>query len=96
MYIYNTGFVSFTQRKDEQIWPEPPADFPGGTIYTNLIAPYWGLHSMDQSKGAGTYYYVTDDRAVISWMEYGNTMNLGVCYQLIQTVSYTASGCRTI
>ena len=83
MYIYNTGFVSFTQRKDEQIWPEPPADFPGGTIYTNLIAPYWGLHSMDQSKGAGTYYYVTDDRAVISWMEYGNTMNLGVCYQLI-------------
>ena len=83
MYIYNTGFVSFTKRDDQKIWPEPPADFPGGTIYTNIIAPYWGLHTMDTSKTAGTYHYVTDDQAVISWMEYGNTMNIGVCYQLI-------------
>ena len=83
MYIYNTGFVSFTGRDDQKIWPEPPADFPGGTIYTNVIAPYWGLHTMDTSKTGGTYHYVTEDEAVVSWMEYGNTMNMGVCFQLI-------------
>ena len=83
MYIYNTGFVSFTERDDQKIWPEPPSDFPSGTIYTNIIAPYWGLHTMDTSKTAGTYHYLTEDEAVISWMEYGNTMNMGVCFQLI-------------
>lgn len=83
MYIYNTGFVSFTERDDQKIWPEPPADFPGGTIYTNVIAPYWGLHTMDTSKTGGTYHYVTEDEAVVSWMEYGNSMNMGVCFQLI-------------
>lgn len=83
MYIYNTGFVSFTKRNDDKIWPEPPGEFPGGTIYTNIIAPYWGMHTCDQSKTAGTYHYMTDNEVVVSWMEYGNTMNLGVCYQLI-------------
>jgi subtilisin family serine protease len=83
MYIYNTGFVSFTQRSDEKMWPEPPGDFPDGSIYTNVIAPYWGLHSMDQTKTAGTYHYETEDQAVVSFMEYGNSMNLGVCYQVI-------------
>ena len=83
MYVYNTGFVSFTERHDDALWPEPPAEFPQGTVYTNIIAPYWGLHSMDQTKTAGTFHYVTDDRAVISFMEYGNSMNVGVCYQLI-------------
>lgn len=83
MYIYNTGFISFTERDDQKIWPEPPATFPSGTIYTNIIAPYWGLHTMDTSKTAGTYHYVTEDEAVVSWMEYGNTMNMGVCYQVI-------------
>ncbi len=83
MYIYNTGFVSFTERHDDKLWPEPPAEFPQGTVYTNIIAPYWGLHSMDQTKTAGTFHYVTEDRAVISFMEYGNSMNIGVCYQLI-------------
>ena len=83
MYVYNTGFVSFTKRHDDRIWPEPPADFPEGTVFTNIIAPYWGLHSMDTSKTAGTFHYVTDDRAVVSFMEYGNSMNIGVCYQLI-------------
>ena len=83
MYIYNTGFVSFTERHDDKIWPEPPAEFPGGSVYTNLIAPYWGLHSMDITKTAGTFHYVTDERAVISFMEYGNSMNIGVCFQLI-------------
>lgn len=83
MYVYNTGFVSFTERHDDKLWPEPPASFPEGTVYNNIIAPYWGLHSMDQTKTAGTFYYVTDDRAIVSFMEYGNSMNLGVCYQLI-------------
>ena len=83
MYVYNTGFVSFTKRNDDKIWPEPPADFPGGSVYTNIIAPYWGLHSMDQTKTAGTFHYVTDDRAVVSFMEYGNSMNFGVDFQLI-------------
>lgn len=83
MYIYNTGFVSFTERNDNRIWPEPPADFPEGTVYNNIIAPYWGLHSMGDSKTAGTYHYITEDRAVVSFMEYGNSMNMGVCFQLI-------------
>lgn len=83
MYIYNTGFVSFTEREDQKMWPEPPAEFPGGTVYTNIIAPYWGLHTMDSSKSAGTYHYMTDNEIIVSWMEYGNSMNIGVCYQLI-------------
>lgn len=83
MYIYNTGFVSFTERDDQKVWPEPPAVFPGGTIYTNIIAPYWGLHSMDTTKSAGTFHYITEDEAIVSFMEYGNSMNIGVCYQVI-------------
>lgn len=83
MYIYNTGFISFTERHDDKIWPEPPADFPNGSIFTNIIAPYWGLHSMNTTKTAGTYHYVTADRAVVSFMEYGNSMNYGVCFQVI-------------
>ncbi|TGX83156.1 choice-of-anchor D domain-containing protein [Palleniella muris] len=83
MYVYNTGFVSFTERRDDKIWPEPPGDFPAGTVFHNIIAPYWGLHSMNTTKTGGTYHYVTEDRAVVSFMEYGNSMNYGVCYQLI-------------
>ena len=83
MYIYNTGFISFTARDDQKIWPEPPAEFPSGTIYTNIIAPYWGLHTMDISKTAGTYHYVSENEAVVSFMEYGNAMNMGVCFQVI-------------
>lgn len=83
MYVYNTGFVSFTKRNDDKLWPEPPGDFPGGTVYNNIIAPYWGLHSMDQTPTAGTYHYVDENRAVVSFMEYGNSMNIGVCFQLI-------------
>lgn len=83
MYIYNSGFISFTKRSDNKEWPEPPSDFPGGSIYTNIIAPYWGLHTMNTTSTGGTYHYVTDDRAVVSFMEYGNSMNYGVCYQVI-------------
>ena len=83
MYIYNTGFISFTERRDDKIWPEPPAEFPTGSVFTNIIAPYWGMHSMNTTKTAGTYHYVTEDRAIVSFMEYGNSMNYGVCYQVI-------------
>ncbi len=83
MYVYNTGFVSFTERRDDKIWPEPPGEFPEGTVFHNIIAPYWGLHTMNTTKTGGTYHYVTKDRAVVSFMEYGNSMNYGVCYQLI-------------
>lgn len=83
MYIYNTGFVSFTERHDDRIWPEPPATFPYETLFTNLIAPYWGLHSMNTTKTAGTYHKVSEHQAVISFMEYGNSMNVGVDFQLI-------------
>lgn len=83
IYIYNTGFISFTERHDDKIWPEPPSEFPSGSIFTNIIAPYWGMHMMNTTKTAGTYHYVTDERAVVSFMEYGNSMNYGVCFQVI-------------
>ena len=83
MYIYNTGFVSFTERHDDKIWPEPPADFPRETLFTNIIAPYWGLHSMNTTPGAGTFHKVNEHQAVVSFIEYGNSMNIGVDFQLI-------------
>ncbi|MDE6333434.1 MAG: T9SS type A sorting domain-containing protein, partial [Muribaculaceae bacterium] len=83
MYVYNSGFVSFTKRNDDRLWPQPPADFPSGSIYTNIIAPYWGMHTMDQTRTAGTFHYTTDDYAVVSFIEYGNSMNIGVDFQLV-------------
>ncbi len=83
MYVYNTGFVSFTKRNDDKIWPEPPAGFPNDNYFTNIIAPYWGLHSMDETKTAGIYHHENADRAVISFTEYGNSMNIGVDFQLV-------------
>lgn len=83
MYVYNSGFVSFTERRDDKLWPQPPAEFPAGTLFTNIIAPYWGMHSMDQTKTSGTFHYVTEDRAVVSFIEYGNSMNIGVDFQVI-------------
>lgn len=84
MYIYNSGFISFNERPDNRVWPEPPSQFPTTeTMYTNMLAPYWGMHSMDQTRTAGTFHYITEDQAVVSFMEYGNTMNRGVCFQVI-------------
>lgn len=84
MYIYNSGFISFNKMTDNKIWPEPPAKFPTTeTMYTNMLAPYWGMHSMDQTRTAGTFHYITENQAVVSFMEYGNTMNRGVCFQVI-------------
>lgn len=83
MYIFNTGFVSFTKYPNTNMWPEPVTAFPKGTIFTNVIAPYWGLHTMSQAKYAGTYFLANENEAIISWIEYGNTMNMNVCFQLI-------------
>lgn len=84
MYIYGAGFVSFTQRADMMDFPTPPTTLPTTeTIFDNLIAPFWGLHSMDETSTAGTFYAFKDDHIVVSFMEYGNTMNRGVCFQVL-------------
>ena len=83
MYVYGRGFVSFTKRTDEHTAPEPPAEFPLGTIYDNLIAPYWGLHFPDENRTSGVYTLGSESEMVVSFMEYGNTMNYGIDYQLV-------------
>lgn len=83
MYVYGRGFVCFDEHTDDATLPEPPGDFPNGTVYTNLIAPYWGLHFPDETRTSGVYVYTKEDEAIISFMEYGNTMNAGIDYQLV-------------
>ena len=85
IYIYGVGFVSFTKTDDYNEAPAPPTDgIPSrNPLYTNFIAPYWGHHFMDQTNTAGVYYQIKEDRVVISFMEYANSVNYGVCYQLI-------------
>lgn len=84
MYIYNTGFVSFSQHEDYKEFPVPPATFPTTeTFYTNIIAPYWGNHTMDVSSKNGTFYKAEDDRVIVSYVGYGNSAMLGMDFQLI-------------
>lgn len=82
--VFDSGFLTFNSYTDEGgVWPEPPASFPAGTTYKNVIAPYWGLHTMDITTTAGIFLYTDNDKAVVSFIEYGNTMNAGVCFQVI-------------
>ncbi len=84
IYVYGVGFVSFNKVEDYNEAPTPPSTIPSNeTLYTNFIAPYWGHHFMDQTNTGGVYYSVKEDRVVVSFMEYGNSVNYGVCYQLI-------------
>ncbi len=84
LYIYGVGFVSFTYKDDLKEFPEPPMTLPTKeTIYSNFLAPLWAYHFMDQTSTSGVYYQVKDDRVVISFMEYGNSVNSGVCFQVI-------------
>lgn len=84
IYIYGVGFVSFNHINDYNEAPAPPTAIPSTeTLYTNFIAPYWGNHFMDQTSTGGVFYTVKDDRVVISFMEYANSVNYSVCYQLI-------------
>lgn len=84
MYIYNVGFVSFTQHEDYKEFPTPPTELPtDGTFYTNIIAPYWGNHTMDVSTKNGTFYKAEDDHVIVSFIGYGNSMMLGMDFQVI-------------
>ncbi len=84
MYIYNTGFVSFSEHDDYKIFPEPPQTLPdNGTFYTNIIAPFWGNHTMNTTYEAGTYYKNEGDHVVVSFVNYGNSVMVGMDFQLI-------------
>lgn len=85
MYIYDTGFVQFDEPEvDYHQFPEPPASLPTTeTFYTNIICPFWGNHSMNTATEDGVYYKAYDDHAVVSYINYGNTMMYGMNFQLI-------------
>lgn len=84
MYIYDTGFVSFSEHTDYKEFPAPPAQLPTTeTFYTNIIAPFWGNHSMGTDEQDGTYYKAEDDHVVVSFVNYGNSMMMGMDYQLL-------------
>ena len=84
MYIYNTGFVSFSEHEDYKMFPEPPMTLPDATtFYTNIIAPFWGNHSMNTTSEAGTYYKSYGDHVVVSYVNYGNSMMIGMDFQVI-------------
>lgn len=84
MYIYNTGFVSFSQHDDYKEFPVPPVSLPNtNTFYTNIIAPFWGNHSMDTTSDSGIYYKEEGDHVVVSFINYGNSMMVGMNFQLI-------------
>ncbi len=85
MYIYNTGFVSFTApTEDYKQFPEPPAELPStDTFYKNIICPFWGNHSMASNTTDGVYYKGYDDHAVVTFKNYGNSVMVGMNFQLI-------------
>ena len=85
MYIYNTGFVSFDAPvEDYKQFPEPPASLPTTeTFYTNIICPFWGNHSMNTPSSDGVYYKEKDDEVIVSYKNYGNTMMLGMNFEVI-------------
>lgn len=84
MYIYNTGFVSFSEHADYKEFPEPPSQIPTTeTFYTNIIAPFWGNHTMGTSEDDGTYYKEEGDHVVVSFVNYGNSVMLGMDFQLL-------------
>ena len=85
MYIYNTGFVSFDAPvEDYKQFPEPPASLPTTeTFYTNIICPFWGNHSMNTPSSDGVYYKEKNDEVIVSYKNYGNTMMLGMNFEVI-------------
>ena len=84
MYLYGVGFISFSHVEDMKELPNPPLEIPSNmTLYSNFIAPLWAYHFMDDNPTAGIYYHANEERAVVSFMEYGNTMNYGLCFQAI-------------
>lgn len=85
MYVYNTGFVSFDKPEtDYKQFPEPPASIPTtDTFYKNIIAPFWGNHTMGSPSTDGTYIKNYDDHVVVSYINYGNSAMMGMDFQLI-------------
>ena len=85
MYIYNTGFVSFDKpAEDYKQFPEPPTDFPSTeTFYKNIIAPFWGNHAMATYSTDGVFYKDCGDHVVVSYKNYGNSMMMGMNFEVI-------------
>ena len=85
MYIYNTGFVSFDKpAEDYKQFPEPPTDFPStDTFYKNIICPFWGNHAMATYSSDGVFYKDCGDHVVVSYKNYGNSMMMGMNFEVI-------------
>lgn len=85
IYVYGPGFITFKKFPSVDLWPE---DFTAD--FTPYIAPYWGHHSpsspeyaLDPTQPVGVYYKAENDRVIISFIDYSNTMSLGLCFQAI-------------
>lgn len=85
MYVYNTGFVSFDKPEtDYKQFPEPPAALPTtDTFYKNIIAPFWGNHTMGTPSTDGVYYKAEGDHVVVSFINYGNSAMMGMDFQVL-------------
>lgn len=87
LYVFGTGFITFEKYLNAGgTWPEPPMTIPSqSNSYRTYIAPFWGVHTPDQSAYSGVYYEWKDDRIIVSFIDYANVMNTGVCFQAIIT-----------
>ncbi len=86
MYIYDTGFVSFTKPAvDYKMFPPPPENGLPSTesFYNNLIAPYWGNHTPDPASSCGVFYKSFGDYVVVSYKKYGNSVMNGMNFEVI-------------
>lgn len=83
MYVYGPGFITFNKYAAYGIWLDPQQiPNPGADIH-NYLAPFWGYHSPSGTETSGVYYKAEDNRVIVSWIDYGNTLNLGICFQVI-------------
>lgn len=79
-----SGFMSFTEYEDRNNLPGPVEQIPSTDhFYRNFIAPYWGNHSPSETKEAGIYYASQGDSFIVTWVDYANSSNMGVCYQAV-------------
>lgn len=86
IYICMSGFITFTEYEDLNNLPGPESPIPSPDHrYHNFIAPYWGNHTPSEAKIAGIYYQSTDDEMIVSFIDYNNSTNLGVCFQAIMS-----------
>lgn len=86
IYICMSGFITFTEYEDLNNLPGPESPIPSPDHrYHNFIAPYWGNHTPSESKIAGVYYQSTDNEMIVSFVDYNNSTNLGVCFQAIMS-----------